>query len=53
MINEAWDAGTYEQTELMRLEGTHQVGTDGFMQFYVDEASLQQIVVELFYEKVK
>lgn len=53
MINEAWDAGTYEQTELMRLEGTHQVGTDGFMQFYADEASLQKTVVELFYEKVK
>ena len=53
MINEAWNATEYEKTALVQLEGTHRVGEDGFMQFYVDEASLQGTVMELFYEKVK
>ncbi len=53
MINEAWNARGYERAALAQLEGEHRVGTDGFMQFYVDEASLQRIVVELFFEKVE
>ncbi len=53
MINEAWNARGYERAGVVRLEGAHQVGAEGFMQFYVDEASLQRTVVELFFEKVK
>ncbi len=53
MINEAWNAAEYERSALIQLKGTHQVGTDGFMQFHADEAFLQRTVVELFYEKVK
>lgn len=53
MINEAWSARAYDRDTLVRLEGTHRVGSDGFMQFYADEASLQKTVVELFYEKME
>lgn len=53
MINEAWKARGYERAAPVPLEGVHQVGTGGFMQFYADEASLQRTVLELFFEKVK
>lgn len=53
MINEVWNVREYERAGLVRLEGTHRVGKEGFMQFYVGEASLQRTVAELFYEKVE
>lgn len=53
LINETWAAKDYERTPVVKPEGTHEVGADGFMQFTVDEASLQQAVLTLFYEEVK
>ena len=53
LINETWAAKDYERTLVVKPEGTHEVGADGFMQFTVDEASLQQAVLTLFYEEVK
>lgn len=53
LINEAWAARDYERTVIVRPDGIHEVGADGFMQFYVDEAALQQIVVGLFYKEVE
>ncbi len=53
MINEARKAMSYDRAALIQLQGIHQVGTDGFMQFYVDEAFLQKMIVDLFYEEVK
>lgn len=52
LINEVWAAKDYERAALIELEGSHQVGGDGFMQFYVDEAALRRKVLELFYQKV-
>lgn len=52
LINQVWTARDYERT-LIELEGTHQNGSDGFMQFYADEAALKSIVLELFFQKVK
>ena len=52
LINQAWTSRAFERT-LMELEGVHQVSADGFMQFYVDEAALQQAVLGLFYQKVQ
>ena len=52
LIKEAWYASDYEHVGPYSLEGTHEVGSTSFMQFIVDEASLQEIVLELFYEKV-
>lgn len=53
LINEVWNAREYELLPVVKPEGTYQVGSDGFMQHYVDESALQQIVLELFYEEVK
>jgi LCP family protein required for cell wall assembly len=53
MINDAWLARDYERKPLYIPEGTHVVGTDGYMEFHVDEDALEQMVLELFYQKMK
>lgn len=53
LINEAWAARNYERADTAGIAGTHQVGSDGFMQFYADEDALQQTVLALFYERVE
>jgi hypothetical protein len=53
MINEAWAARNYQRNPLYVPDGTHQVGEDGFMEFHVNEDSLEQIVLELFYQRMK
>ncbi len=53
LINMTWAAKDYERANLIKLDGYYEVGADGFMQFHADEAALQRIVVELFYEKLK
>lgn len=52
MINKAWAAKEYVRTAI-KLEGTYQIGTDGFMQFYADEGMIQQTILELFYQKIE
>lgn len=42
---------TYSMDEIKDLEGTAKQG-DEFMEFYVDEESLQRTVIELFYKEV-
>lgn len=53
LINEIWAARDYERAALVELSGTHRIGSDGFMQFYADDSSIQQAVLNLFYEKVE
>ena len=53
LANEAWAAKDYERMDTIKPEGTYQVGDDGSMEFYPDAASLQQAVLQLFYEKVE
>ncbi len=53
MINEVWAARDYLHTPLLRPEGVHTVGSDGFMQFSPDEEKLQQTVLMLRYEPLK
>lgn len=53
LINEAWTARDYEMKPVVDIPGTHMIGSDGFMEFHVDEDALQQIVLDMFYEKVK
>ncbi len=52
LINVAWGAREYAREPVSTLAGTHQVGGDGFMQFYADEAALEQAVLAQFYEKM-
>lgn len=53
MLNEAWVARDYRRIETMTPEGTHQIGSDGYMEFHVNEDSLEQIVLDVFYQKAK
>lgn len=53
LINEAWTTRAYQRTTVIKPEGTHEVGSDGFMQFHADEANLKQIVINLFFEEMK
>ena len=52
LANEAWAAKDYQRLETIEPEGTRQIGEDGFMEFYPDAESLQQAVLQLFYEKM-
>ena len=53
LANEVWAAKDYERMDTIKPEGTHEIGADGFMEFYPDAASLQQAVLQLFYEQVE
>lgn len=49
ILNEVWRTRDYAYSEIVRPEGTHAIGKDGFMEFYPDEAALRKLVVDLFY----
>lgn len=52
LINTVWGARDYAHAQL-ELSGEHLIGSDGFMEFHVNESELQQKVLELFYQKVE
>ena len=52
LVSTAWNIRDYEHVQL-ELGGEHVVASDGFMEFHVDDADLQQKVLELFYQKVE
>ncbi|MGN0995896.1 MAG: hypothetical protein ACI4PG_03225, partial [Candidatus Ventricola sp.] len=52
LINEAWAARDYA-SRLIELPGRYQIGSDGFMEFWADEAELKRTVLELCYEELK
>lgn len=51
LINEAYGAKDYEIEAPLQIAGEHSIDREGFMQFMVDEAKLQQIVLSVFYQK--
>ena len=52
MINEIWKDKDYTQFEDIQISGQHQVGNDGFTEFYADENFLEKLVIETFFNKV-
>lgn len=52
MINEARQSMGFAQADMRKIEGTYQLGADGFMEFYPDEKALEQLVLETFYQPV-
>ena len=42
-----------EEQERLHIEGTNAVGDTGFNEFTVDEDSLADVVIQLFYDKVE
>ena len=52
LINKAWSTREYER-RVAEIPGEHRIGSDGFMEFHADEDAVEQLVLELFYQKVK
>lgn len=52
MINEVWNSQDYP-TAVIKPAGVHQLGADGYMQFYPDLEQLQSVILDLFYVKMK
>lgn len=52
LINKAWTTREYER-RVAEILGEHRIGSDGFMEFHADEDAVEQLVLELFYQKVK
>ena len=52
IINEAWQCRDYERPDVVKVAGEHRIGSDGFMQYEVDQGKLEQLVLDCFYEEV-
>lgn len=52
LVNEAWAAKDYTHNT-RNLTGEHTVGTDGFIEFHMDEASMREVVLNTFYDVVQ
>lgn len=50
--NLADKAGRYEVTTITGIEGEHRLGEDGFVEFYPDEASLRDVLIDVLYDRV-
>ena len=50
LVNEAWAARGYKWIEPATIEGTHQIGGDGFMEFHADTDSVRRVVLDIFFE---
>ena len=53
LMNEAWAARNYTRFPAQAIGGVHQEGDYGYIQFLPDEASLEQVILDVFYQKVK
>ncbi len=52
LINEAWKTKDYARLPTVVPTGTYVIGSDGFMEFHVDEAALEQLILSVFFDKM-
>lgn len=53
LINEVWSAKEYRREDVLKIDGTYRVGTDGFLQYHTEESDLAEVTCELFFHKAK
>lgn len=53
LINLLWEALDYTNVPVIEMEGVHEIGADGFMEFHADDGALGKTVLELLYTQVK
>ena len=53
LMNQAWAARNYTRLSPLSISGTHQEGDYGYIQFLPDDASLEQVILDVFYQKMK
>ena len=51
LVDRAYECMTYERPDTVVPVGSHNVGTDGFMEFHVDEDALKKLVAESFFQQ--
>lgn len=52
LINEIWKNRDFTRQSMVHPAGEYFVGDDGFVEFHADEAALQALVMQLFYQQV-
>lgn len=52
LVNLLWSSRGYTWMPVMEPQGVYEIGADGFMEFHVQEQSVQQLVLDLFYTPV-
>jgi len=50
LMNDVRTYSDYEWKELVMLPGTHRIGEDGFAEFWIDEDSAADIIVDIWFE---
>ena len=53
LVNEAWKSREYEYHVMERLAGAYMDGADGFREFHADPESLEQLIIDIFYDPVE
>ena len=52
IINEVWSTRAYERLPTVHPKGEYRIGEDGFIEFHADEAALEKLVIQTFYDQV-
>lgn len=52
LINEVWRTRDYAHAATVHPKGVYTVGSDGFVEFHPDEAALEALVIQTFYDEV-
>lgn len=53
LANEVSAMKAYDHSDVLEIKGQHKIGADGYMQFFVDEKSLHDLVLNTFFEEIK
>ena len=53
LINLLWETRDFTNAPMMEMKGVYEMGTEGFMEFYADDAALKELVLELLYTQVQ
>lgn len=50
LIDKAYESWEYERLDSKNIPGSHRVGDDGFMEFWIEERALNGILTSMFFE---
>lgn len=51
LINEVWKSHDYSSHSAIHPSGTYETGDDGFIEFHVNEAALENLVIKTYFQK--
>lgn len=53
LINLLWETRDFTNAPMREMKGVYEIGAEGFMEFYADDAALKELVLELLYTQVQ